>query len=91
LKIKHARSLKNARSYWRDNGWHFWIGILIGSSWSRSSCLLFTYLVFGYFLTTLLIWYVLILNFLTSYFKWFTVPFLDLWFNIDVFWVNKMI
>ncbi|AES67867.1 putative tetratricopeptide-like helical domain-containing protein [Medicago truncatula] len=23
LKIKHARSLKNARSYWRDNGWHF--------------------------------------------------------------------
>jgi hypothetical protein len=55
LKIKHARSLKNARSYWRDNGWHFWIGILIGSSWSRSSCLLFTYLVFGYFHTTLLI------------------------------------
>ncbi|XP_058780607.1 putative pentatricopeptide repeat-containing protein At5g43820 [Vicia villosa] len=23
LKIKHARSLKNARSYWRNNGWHF--------------------------------------------------------------------
>ncbi|XP_058780211.1 putative pentatricopeptide repeat-containing protein At5g43820 [Vicia villosa] len=23
LKIKHARSLKNARSYWRHNGWHF--------------------------------------------------------------------
>jgi len=23
LKIKHARSLKNARSYWHDNGWHF--------------------------------------------------------------------
>ena len=23
LKIKHARSLKNARSYWRSNGWHF--------------------------------------------------------------------
>ncbi|XP_004486824.1 pentatricopeptide repeat-containing protein At5g15010, mitochondrial [Cicer arietinum] len=23
LKIKHARALKNARSYWRSNGWHF--------------------------------------------------------------------
>ncbi|MED6158622.1 hypothetical protein PIB30_034457 [Stylosanthes scabra] len=23
LKIKHARSLKNARSFWRSNGWHF--------------------------------------------------------------------
>ncbi|KAK7256257.1 hypothetical protein RIF29_29696 [Crotalaria pallida] len=23
LKIKHARSLENARKYWRSNGWHF--------------------------------------------------------------------
>nr|KYP41226.1 Putative pentatricopeptide repeat-containing protein At5g43820 family [Cajanus cajan] len=23
LKIKHARSLENARNYWRANGWHF--------------------------------------------------------------------
>jgi len=23
LKIKHARSLENARNYWRSNGWHF--------------------------------------------------------------------
>ncbi|XP_057754252.1 putative pentatricopeptide repeat-containing protein At5g43820 [Arachis stenosperma] len=23
LKIKHARSLKSARSFWRSNGWHF--------------------------------------------------------------------